>query len=310
MRDGKYAAGSGRTLAEAISRYESERVPELRDRATARIHLNWWRQRLGRVRLRELTVMAVGDAMDDLASMPMKPQKAGQEPKFRSPATLNRYKATLSAVLKWAGGRGWTNANPVRLIAGRAEDNERTRFLNSDERLALLNACRASASAALYPAVVMLLATGARLMEIMSLRWVDVDLEAGAVTILTSKNGDARRVPLPAEAAGVLRGWRERGQVARFPTSLVFPGEMDTTKPADLRRCWRTALKRAGITDFRRHDLRHSAASALAASGASLLTIGAVLGHRSAAATLRYAHLAEGDLRGAIERAAAKHKVS
>ncbi|NCA73075.1 MAG: site-specific integrase, partial [Sphingobacteriia bacterium] len=74
---------------------------------------------------------------------------------------------------------------------------------------------------------------------------------------------------------------------------LIFPSRVTTTKPVDLRTPWETALKRAGIERFRWHDMRHSAASFLAANGASLLEIGAVLGHKSPATTKRYAHLTE-----------------
>ncbi|MFC3123513.1 tyrosine-type recombinase/integrase [Pseudoroseomonas globiformis] len=310
MRNGRYAAGSGHTLAEAIASYRTERLPELRDQATTQIHLAWWCRRLGTKRLRDLSLMAISDALAELARQPKTPRSTGQLPELRSPATINRYKATLSAVLHWAQQRGWIAGNPARLVAMRAENNERARFLTGEERVALLISCKQSASAALYPAVVTLLATGARLMEVMRLRWADVDLETGAITIRVSKNGDARRVPLTGETVAVLRAWRDRDAVARLPPLLVFPSEGAPTQPADLRRSWQTALRRAGIRDFRRHDLRHSAASALASAGASLLTIGAILGHRSAAATRRYAHLAEGDLREAIERAATKHKVS
>jgi integrase len=310
MRNGQYAAGSGRTLTEAIAGYATERLPELRDQATTQTHLAWWRRRLGTKRLRDLSVMMISDAMADLAQQSKKPRKASNDPELRSAATLNRYKASLSAVLKWAQQRGWISGNPARLVAGRVENNERVRFLTGDERASLLSSCKASDSAALYPAVVTLLATGARLMEVMRLRWADIDLEAGAITIQVSKNGDPRRVPLVNEAVTVLRAWRHRNDVVHLPLLLVFPAPTDPSKPADLRRSWRTALRRAGIANFRRHDLRHSAASALASGGASLLTIGAILGHRSAAATRRYAHLAEDDLRQAIDRAAAKHKVS
>lgn len=310
MRNGKYAAGSGRTLTEAIEAYECDRLLELRDQTTTRGHLNWWRSRLGAMRLRELSVMAIADSLSQLSKESVKPRKQGGVRKARSAATLNRYKATLSAVLKWCQRHGWIADNPARYVAAKVENNERVRFLTSDERLALLSACKASPSPALHPAVVTLLATGARLMEVMTLRWSDVDLQGSFITIRTSKNGDARRVPLPADAVAVLRAWAGRGNIVRLPSALVFPATSDPKKPADLRRSWHTALKIAKIANFRRHDLRHSAASALASGGASLLTIGAVLGHRSAAATKRYAHLAENDLRDAIERAAAKHRVS
>jgi site-specific recombinase XerD len=90
----------------------------------------------------------------------------------------------------------------------------------------------------------------------------------------------------------------------------VFPSKRDLHKPVDLRSGFRAVVRRAQITGFRWHDLRHSAASALADLGASLLDIGTVLGHRSQQTTRRYAHLTEARLRGLIEQAALKHRVS
>jgi integrase len=310
MRNGRYAPGSGHSLAEAIRTYELDRLPELSDRRTMRIHLEWWRRRLGHIRLRDLSVTTIDAALVALAREPTRPKKAGGVGRLRSAATRNRYKTTLSALLKWAQRRGWVTGNPARLIPARPENNQPVRFLSPEERERLLSACRNSRTDALYPATVMLLATGARLMEIMSLRWCDVDPNAPAITIHVSKNGDARRVPLPGDAVAVLVDWRARAKTAPLSSTLIFPAETDATKPADLRRSWQTALRRAEVTNFRRHDLRHSAASALASGGASLLTIGAVLGHRSASATKRYVHLVENDLRNAVERAAALNKVS
>ena len=182
------------------------------------------------------------------------------------------------------------------------------RFLDTDERARLLDACKLSRNAALFPAVVLLLATGSRLMEVMNLRWTDVDLDRFAITIRRSKNGDARRVTLAGDAVSVLREWRMRDGTSCLPPALVFTADRDPNKPADLRRAWATALKNARVLDFRRHDLRHTTASALAASGASLVTIGAVLGHRSPSATSRYAHLAENDLREAVEKSAQRNR--
>jgi integrase len=150
MRNGRYAAGSGRTLAEAISGYEGERLTELRDQGTTQIHLDWWRRRLGGMRLRELSVMAVADAVAELAKEAVKPKTPGSAVRRRSPATLNRYKATLSAVLKWCQRRGWISDNVARHVAARTENNERVRFLTPDERVRLLAACKASPTEALH----------------------------------------------------------------------------------------------------------------------------------------------------------------
>jgi integrase len=76
----------------------------------------------------------------------------------------------------------------------------------------------------------------------------------------------------------------------------------DGRAPIDLRAAWARALQAAAITDFRFHDLRHSAASYLAMSGASLVEIAAILGHRTLQMVQRYAHLAEGHTASVVAR--------
>ena len=82
----------------------------------------------------------------------------------------------------------------------------------------------------------------------------------------------------------------------------MFPGRRDPSKPVDLRAPFALALKRAEITDFRWHDLRHTAASYLAMNGASPAEIAEVLGHKTLAMVKRYSHLSEAHTAGVVER--------
>ena len=173
--------------------------------------------------------------------------------------------------------------------------------------LAARRVAKRSASPDIYLAVVLSLATGGRQGEVLGLCWPDIDLQRGAVVFRDTKNGDTRTVPLPSDAVELLR---HRRKIVRLHTMLVFPSGKDPQRPADLRSGFRAVVRRANIAPFRWHDLRHSAASALADLGANLLDIGAVLGHRSQQTTRRYAHLTESRLRGLIEQAAQKHRVS
>ena len=110
------------------------------------------------------------------------------------------------------------------------------------------------------------------------------------ITITKSKNTDMRSVPIRGLALELLR------DLASKSTSLgyIFPSK-DKSKPLELRRAFRTAIKRAGLKDkdFRGHDCRHSYATAMLAQGLSLGEIGHLLGHRSVSMTRRYAHLME-----------------
>ena len=88
---------------------------------------------------------------------------------------------------------------------------------------------------------------------------------------------------------------KEHAKVRRLDTPLVWPckaGEKQPVKPMNLRIPWEAAVKRAGLTDFRFHDLRHSAASYLAMNSASPVEIAAILGHRTLQMVKRYAHVA------------------
>ena len=149
-------------------------------------------------------------------------------------------------------------------------------------------------------AVVLALATGARRGEILGLRWKDVDFKRNRIVLEHTKNHERRALPLSRHALAVLDTLK-RSPVRRIDTDLVFPKD-GSDKPADLRYHWRRALEQAGITDFRFHDLRHSAASYLAMDGASLAEIAEVLGHKTLAMVKRYSHLSEQHTRGVVER--------
>lgn len=309
IRDGSYAAGSGRTVAEAVDAFLAGGLPGKKDPRMLTTRVTWWRGELGSIRLRDLTAQHVEDALKKLERIPQAAKKAGGETRVRSAATINRYRAAISAVLTWAERRSppWIASNPARKTEHRPEPKERVRFLSPDERNALLCEAKRSASGDIYLTVVLSLATGGRQAEVMGLRWPDVDMERAVVIFRDTKNGDTRAVPLPPDVVSLLR---ERRKVVRLDTDLVFPSAKDPRKPIDLRSGFRAIVRRAGIKDFRWHDQRHSAASALADMGASLLDIGAVLGHRSQQTTKRYAHLTESRLRGLIEQAAKKHRVA
>jgi integrase len=78
-----------------------------------------------------------------------------------------------------------------------------------------------------------------------------------------------------------------------LPTDLVFPSESNKTNPVEIRKAFDNALIAAEITDFRFHDLRHSAASYLAMNGATIADIAEILGHKTLSMVKRYAHLSE-----------------
>jgi integrase len=190
--------------------------------------------------------------------------------------------------------------NPLRKVRFPSPGPGRMRILTAPERHQLLLTCQESRNPALYLLVLLALTTGARRNELRYLRWRDIDLERGILTFPQTKNGTPRRVPVVAQALTVLRGWRLRD---RAPDAWVFP-RRDLGGPVHIAIAFRGAVRRAGLANFRFHDLRHCAASYLAMSGASLLEIAEILGHKSLAMVKRYAHLTETHVRTVVERMA------
>lgn len=209
-------------------------------------------------------------------------------PAYRSPATANRYLAALSSCFTHAVKRKhWLARSPVREVEKETEREGRKRFLSDAERAALLKACGESPLPELRLIVLLAVTTGMRRGEIMELRWPDVDLQRGYATLRDTKNGDTRVAKLMPDVIALLR---EHGKILRVDTDLMLPAKRKA-QPLNFDHEFVAAVKAAEIEDFRFHDLRHSAASYLAMSGASLIDIAAVLGHRTLAMVKRYSHL-------------------
>ena len=324
IRDGRHfktAEAKRHTLADLIDRYSRDVLPSKKGKTqvTQAGQLAWWKNQIGNTLLADVTPALIGEYRDKLRDEPIPstakdPEKRG-EGRSRSPASVNRYLAVLSHVFTAAVKEyGWCEDNPLRKVTKLKEPRGRVRFLSEDETLPngtvlpgersrFLTACRASTSPDLYTCVVLALSTGARLDEIMSLRWPQIDLNRCVATLTDTKNGEIRVLPLAGHALELVR---ERAKVRRLDTDLLFPARKKqddgSIKPVDLRTPFETALKRAAITDFHWHDLRHSAASYLAMNGASLAEIAEVLGHKTLAMVKRYSHLSEAHTAGVIGR--------
>lgn len=304
----KTAEAKRHTLADLIDRYIRDVLPRKKDAKSQEQQLRWWKTRIGSYSLADVTPALIGEHRDKLIAEPIPSRgkdksKASQTPRYRTPASVVRYMAALShsftiAVKEW----GWMEDNPMRKVTKPKEPRGRIRFLNDDERTALLKACKESNNAYLYPVVVLALSTGMRQGEIMGLAWDDVDLNRERATLHETKNGERRSVAIVGHA---LEQLKELSKVRRIGSNLLFPSNTRKSnkpiKPMDLRTPWQAALKEAGIENFRFHDLRHSAASYLAMNGASLAEIAEVLGHKTLAMVKRYAHLSEGHTARVVE---------
>ena len=227
--------------------------------------------------------------------------------KGRKPATVNRYLATLRAILRKARDE-WGTLGEVPRIKLLPQDNERIRWLTLDEEARLLDA--ACSQPHIHDLIVFLLGTGARLAEALELCWSEVDLKRQPrpmVSFLVTKKKIRRSVPLDRRTEHLLRRlYAERPKDEPRVFLRRLPGTPSKgTKPSinPISRphgAWSTAVKKAKIDDLVMHDLRHTFASRLIQRKVPIVAVSKLLGHKNLKMTMRYAHLAPDDLDEAI----------
>ena len=199
-------------------------------------------------------------------------------------------------------------ADDVQMLTERSDIG---RELSDDEVHRLMTACKASTSRALYPAVLLSIHTGLRSQELRLLRWHQIDLIDGTITVGKSKTrgGEGRLVYLSSSAIETLKAWRAQFPECK-PAYAVFPREAYALKGKkgsfggqvvpyktfhdepvkSFKTAWQSAKKTAKV-ECRWHDLRHSCASRLAAGGATDQTLQALLGWMSPKMIERYSHV-------------------
>ncbi|TGW14585.1 DUF4102 domain-containing protein [bacterium NHP-B] len=221
------------------------------------------------------------------------------------PTMANRIVSLLSKALNLAELWGYrpNHSNPCLHIKKYTEV-KRERFLNQDEILRLMEALKDEAQSCQNPwtihAIRLLLLTGCRLSEILTLRWEDVDLDTPCLNLPDSKTG-RKVVYLSSMARQLFEA------IPRFQDNpYVICGDKQGSHLINLQKPWRRIRKKAGLDDVRLHDLRHTFASIAASQGLSLPIIGALLGHKNTQTTQRYAHLMGGPLLEATEKIAQK----
>jgi integrase len=181
----------------------------------------------------------------------------------------------------------------VKQVKTFREDNGRIRFLTEEEETQLLPHCGAN----LKPLVITALHTGFRKSELLSLRSQNVNIRHRLIRVEAgyAKNREVRSVPMNEVLTQTLQDStlsQSKGPVFRNRMGQPY---------RDPDSAFATAVRKAGITDFKFHDLRHTFASRLVMAGVDLVTVKELMGHKHIAMTLRYAHLAPGHKRAAVE---------
>ncbi|MBR0695870.1 site-specific integrase [Bradyrhizobium lablabi] len=241
--------------------------------------------------------------------------------------SANRAVKLLSAAYGWGARNSSKVGAPTYVPEGMNpasganlnEEKKRKRYLGADELRAIGNAMIEAETVGLpvdagtakhapkgqlvvmspyaAAAIRLIMLTGARLREILNLRWTEVDLDHGVLRLPDSKSGD-KDIYLPTAAIEIIKALTRVG-------AYVIAGESAGTKRekprADLKRPWAAICKRAGVKNARIHDLRHTFASTGVGDQMGLPVIGALLGHADPSTTARYAHLADEAAKRAVE---------
>jgi integrase len=201
-----------------------------------------------------------------------------------APGTINKELVMISAAINCYNiDHGTHIPNPVSGLKLR-EPEGKLRWLTGDEYARLISLCDGH----LRAFVILAVSTGMRRGELMALRWSDVDMPRRLITLRaeTTKAKKSRTIPLTDVAVETLES--QRGH------PLVFHGIQN------FRRSFETACRNAGFTDVTPHTLRHTTASWMVSAGVPLYEVKEILGHSTIKVTERYAHLAPGNLRGAV----------
>ena len=285
------AAREALTFREGIAEFDREHIAIHCKASTAREY----RRLLARDIPPEFANLAIRDVTrDDVGRLH---RAMSDRPYF-----ANRVRAVLSKFFSWAEAKNIRpdNSNPCRHVP-KFKEAQRKRYLSVDEMKRLAGALDTEeeiggSSPFGLAAIRLLLLTGARKNEILSLLWEHVDLDASCLRLPDSKTG-AKIVRLSPPAKTILAALP---RVDGNPHVII--GKRQGSHLEDIRRVWERVLERAGLEGVRRHDLRHSFASMAIAGGMSLPMVGELLGHKSVQTTARYAHLADDPVRAAAEQ--------
>ncbi len=270
------------TFTQLLERYENDgALQHIRSAEDVMYHLNYWKTRIGDYALVHLTPDLLGQERQYLADIPT---SKGLK---RSPATVNRYVSSLSAIFSYAVRLRWIDENPCFNLTKLKENSGRDRVLTEDEITRLLISCRQSKSPYLYCIILMSLTTGSRQGELLGLEWRHVDFDNKLAYLKETKNGRPRSISL---ADAVIEELKALHQVRNPSKPLVFASKT-AFGHIDIKKAWKEALKRAQIEDCRAHDMRHTFCTLAARQGGSNLELATAMGHRTLSMLQRYTHL-------------------
>jgi integrase len=274
------------TFEEMAQRFSQDHFPLLKPRTADGY----------RVHVRYLTEHFAGHYLDQISRAKIADYISSRRRQGLATATIRRHLATLSSMVSRAIGWGWIETNPARDFDKRSvpEAKARTRFLTQAE-FALLHRHAASH---LKPILQIAVQTGMRSEELLSLTWPQISFERQEISLHKTKSGLPRVIPLTSLAVATFVA------IPRHVTSPFVFCDGTGKRYRSVKSAFKNACRKAGITNFRFHDLRHTFASWAVQGGMDLYRLSRILGHSTTQMTAKYAHLATSDLHDAIQRVA------
>jgi site-specific recombinase XerD len=207
------------------------------------------------------------------------------------PASINRYRSTMSMIFAEGIRNGKVTTNPARLVRLRKENNARLRFITFEEE-ALIRSIIQRRCPVHEPDFTVAIETGMRLSEQHSLEWPDVHLNRQQIQLVATKNGSSRVVILSKEAVEALKVCQARRMPHTPRVFLTRYGEPMENPRAWFRLVMADAVKQnKQLADVTWHVFRHTYISRLVMAGVDLRTVQELAGHKDISMTTRYAHL-------------------
>ena len=206
-------------------------------------------------------------------------------------ATINREIALLKTIFNKALEWGRIEENPMSRVKKFKENQKAMRILSDKEIIKLIDAAPSHIS----PIIIIAANTGMRKMEILSLKWEDIDFRRGIIHIKDSKSGRAREVYMNCPVFEALKALPQESE-------FVFFNQATGNHVTSVRKSFKKACEDIGIKNFRFHDLRHCCATKMVEAGVDLVTVSKILGHSDIKLTMRYAHPGEKTMRAAAEK--------
>jgi len=277
-----------------IAQFKDEYIRHIRD---VKQNRSW---ELAITQLKRLEMFFDGKRLSDITSSDIDDYKLYRLKKVK-PATVNRDLACLSHLFNLAKRqKRFFGENPVSISKLLPEHNQIERILTKDEEIRLLE----SSSPALKAILLCALHTGMRKNEILSLEWDNVDLNKKLITLehTNTKSKKMRRIPINSALKKIII--EQKLKVGSSNYVFLSTKGSPYKRHDSLKQAFTGACRRAKIKGLRFHDLRHTAATRMIESGASIVAVSRILGHADLKTTMRYAH-PEDTLKDAVEALAA-----